>query len=325
MFTNNAHNGSGMPSFRDETYKDRSIPLGARSVSYAHLVKSIEENAFINRDNSTGDILGSVLVKPSSRGMSAWFHACPAVKTQYGFFPIRDSSFAPDTSFEPIDAAVPNGAQIPNGTPVIILCATKEDGEQELLVMSGGSGAEQPALSLIAANRNPPFEMGTSVYDLNDKGEIDINVQAKLQSAWKVMVPNYSPKSGTTVSQNFFNLAAQAKGFPSHDDQRTLLKITPKNNNGNKVNVGILPDGAGGLNFSKGGKQIDPFTLFGINNKNKLKFTDPDPNGNVVNVGVGVNGGLNFGAPQPSNAGFGNTPGVGFLFNPKYQKPKITS
>lgn len=329
MFTQQPH-AVGIPSYRDETYKDRGTSLGARFTTFGHLIKSIDTKGNVNRDNSTGDILGSVLVKPKDRDMSAWFHACPAVKTQYGFFPIRDKTFAPDMSFEPIDAAVPNGAQIPNGTPVIILCATKEDGEQELIVMSGGSGAEQPALSLIAANRNSPYEMGTSVYDLNKEGEADIKNQAKLQSAWKVMTPNIAPVSGSTGVPNFFNLAAQGKNFPSFDGQKTLLKATPKNNNGNVINIGMSDQG-GKLKFSKGGKDFDPFSLFGIKKKNGIKFSSPnDEGGGIVEIGIAKGGstgggGINIGAPQPSNAGFGNSPGVGFLFNPKYAKPKVTT
>lgn len=322
MFTQQPH-AVGIPSYRDETYKDRGTSIGARYTTFGHLIKTIDDHGNITRDKSTGDILGSVLVKAETRAMASWFHAVPAVKTAYGLFPIRDRSFAPDTSYKPIDAAVPGGAEIPNGTPVIVLCATKEDGEQELIVMSGGSGAEQAALSLIAANRNGPYEMGTSVYDLNDKGEADIKHQAKLQSAWKVVKPSVAPVTGSVVNSNFFNLAAQAKGMPSADDQRTLLKIGPKNASGNKVNVGILPDGAGGITFSKNGKQIDPFTKFGIGKKNKVNFGGKGP-GNVGILG-GQPGGLNFGAPKPSDAGFGNGPGVGFLANPKYAKPKVTT
>lgn len=321
-FTQQPH-AVGIPSYRDESYKDRSWPIGARWTSFAHGIKEIFEDGSVDRNKTHGDILGSAFVKPETRDFGSWFHAVPAIKTPYGFFPIRDRSFAPDTSYKPIDAAVPGGAEIPNGTPVIILCATKEDGEQELIVMSGGSGAEQAALSLIAANRNGPYEMGTSVYDLNDKGEADIKHQAKLQSAWKVVKPSVAPVTGSVVNSNFFNLAAQAKGMPSADDQRTLLKIGPKNASGNKVNVGILPDGAGGIKFSKNGKQIDPFTTFGVGKKNKVNFGGKGPG----NVGVldGEAGGLNFGAPVPSNAGGGSGPGVGFLFNPKFAKPKVTT
>lgn len=268
-YTQHPH-GVGVPSYRDEQYKDRGWPLGARWTSFAHGIKELFDDGSVDRNNTHGDILGSVFVKPNPEGrpFGSWFHACPVIKSEGSFFPIRDSSFAPDTSFEPIEAKVINDEDIPNNTPCIILCATKEDGEQELVVMTGGE-----TLKLIAANRNSPYEMGTSVYDLNSEGEADISNQAKLQSAWKVMTPSYSQKSGSAAGNaNFFALAAQGKNIPVPKFGKLLLKGKGKNN-GNTADVGIDKDGKPGqLKFTKNGKQIDPFGLFGIGKQNKLHF-----------------------------------------------------
>jgi len=283
MFIQHPHE-AGIQSFRDQSYQERGTSLGARTVSYALSLKSIDEEGNTNTDKSIGDILGSVLVKGGERGMASWFHACPAVKTANGFLPIRDRSFSADQGYLPFSAAVYAGAEVPNGIPGIVLCATKETGEQELLFF-GSAASGGPAKMLLAPNRNGEYTFGTDVHDLDSEGKVDMSTYAKLQSAWKVMKPSYAPVSGSTSAPAyFFNNAGQGVNVGLAPGGGALV-LNPQQNNGNgNVTVGILPDGAGGINITD-------------NNPD----TTPDK---IVSVGVGnPNGGLNIQGGGPPNVG----------------------
>lgn len=287
-------NDVGVPSFRDESYKERGMPLETRWVSYAHGIKTIDENGNVNRDKTTGDIQGAAFARPAGdRKIGSWWHGIPVVKSGSGFIPIRDKSFTGDKNYEIIEAAVKDGYEVAEGSIGIICAATKEDGEQELIFMGGGDVAQK----LLAPNRNGSYLSGTEVFDLNSVGEPDIENHAHLQSFWKVMRPNYDTGSGQQALFGQFAVGAFG-GVPGG-----LTLQEPSQDGSGTINVGFLDgpsspfgdDILGDFGVQPAGQ--GPQSPFGNDLLGDFGLQDGQP-------------GLNFGPgiPLPANYGSTDTP-----------------
>lgn len=338
----------GSIAWRHESYKEEGYKLAYRRVQMALANIGIDLLGFPKHGDTGADHSGFLYWEPSTRGIGSWSPAWPCIAMSGGLFlPINNQTWQPDERFiRKYLSLPPNIDSVPEGTIGIAIAAVKEDGP--------GQGLFLPSSlveGLIAANRNPDFNDGTNVFDLDENGKADQNFFAKLQSVWQVMEPDYGnnapefytspgPITSSIPGQapgGFFAAAAVGVMGAVGPNQITLFKnqnTGPKNNGyGSTVQVGIINNP--GINFKPAGgngKIGDVINIGGINKPGVVFKPAPGkaPINGVVPVGVNKieDPGIKFIPPNNKNNNNNNIPvggGVikkpGVVFKPPVKKP----